>query len=179
MLDACSGQGPGCLNPGRQISVWPLLLALLLCVYATQAGACEPLLIQGDKTECACSQNGWAGLESQLGKLPGVASPQELSSLVRGFLCDSGPRSTRALHRSTPQLIASQVWGKRQDSTPQRRLRRSEIAPRAGQAWDASVKKDDERVLLTFAPNAACVTGVAFVHQTSGWLLVGVEDACD
>lgn len=169
------------LTARRRSSIAAGLLAFSLYfqVPGALAGVCEPLTIQGNKAQCACSKKGWAALDAQLKALPDIVAPQELSGLVHTFLCASGERASASLHRNMPKLIASSTWETGEEKASVSRLGRDEIGPLGGHAWDASVSQENAQVQLSYAPNEACTASASFIHQAGGWLLVAIGDACD
>jgi len=169
------------LTARRRSSIAAGLVAFSLYFQApgALAGVCEPLTIQGNKAQCACSKKGWAALAAQLKALPNIAAPQELSGLVHTFLCASGEQASASLHRNMPKLIASSTWETGEEKASVSRLGRDEIGPEAGHAWDASVSQENAQVQLSYAPNEVCTASASFIHQAGGWLLVAIGDACD
>lgn len=164
---------------GAGLHTWLAAGALLTFAAGVLAGTCQPLMIQGNPAACACSREGWAALEAQLNAVPEIAAPQELTALIRTFLCRSGTRASAALHRSMPKLIASSTWDTGEYKAATSRLPRGELAPLAGRAWDASLSGDGTQLRLSYAPNEACLASASFAYRDTGWLLVGVGDACD
>lgn len=159
--------------------VWLLAATLFSLAAEAAAGVCEPLMIHGTAATCACSKSGWAALDAQLKALPDIEAAPELASLLHTFLCRSGDRANASLLRSMPKLVATSAWATGDEETTVGRLPRREVTTRGGSAWDASVSKDGGRVVLSYAPDEACVAGASFIHKPGGWLLVGIDDACD
>lgn len=164
---------------GPALPAWLAAGALLTFAAGAPAETCQPLMIQGNPAACACSSEGWAALEAQLKTLPEIAAPQELRGLIRTFLCRSGARASATLHRSMPKLIARSTWETGESKAAVSRLPRGELGPLAGRAWDASLSGDGAQLQLSYAPNEACVASASFAYRAAGWLLVGVDDACD
>ena len=164
----------------RYLMPYPILL--LASAVATAQDIPKDLDVYGEVYPAACKAKEREALKASLMAL-NEPDTQKLWQAIETVLCGPG---TAANERLVKQMLASRVKatdeGTGSEPSVQRRPPTLELARdlmAKGQAWSASLVRQDEGLELQYWPNEACVYGVTFVYRSKRWWISQTGSACD
>jgi len=159
-----------------------LLIGATLSISVTAANKYPSLNMHGSTYPNACSKPEQqvlrqAILKAKVQKLPAVWRA------VQALLC--APR-TGPEHAYLGSMFAKKIKQKQEDtgSEPSHEVvaRTDELIDRtmaAGEAWDANLDIEVDKIRLQYFPNEACVRSVTLSYRQTKWVIDEIDEACD
>ena len=133
----------------------------------------------GGSEESACSDSQWPRLHEALVGVAASRRAEQLTGLVRLFLCAGEGGAADRLRRSASPRLTRSYWETGLVDPMRELIRPSGLSPLAGHAWTASVSESDGKVVISYRPNSACEASATFAFTRQRWRLTELGEGCD
>lgn len=160
------------------------LLVAPVCALATELnGQYPPLYFDGTDIENACQPSELKKLREAVLELTAGRAPDDVWRLISTLLCASknNTQAERMIKLHLPKKIRSSFFGSGDEEKTARLVTPSSLDLMADrEAWAARVDGYGRTDMsLSYRSNAACINGIDLQFNGQGWLIVGVDGACD
>lgn len=140
------------------------------------------LVMHGDSYANACDDTELTALKQQLPKTP-VQSPENLWRVIETVLCAPAEKGSRAyIARQLSSKVKQNFAGNSELKNSSLPFPDNDIAAEimaAQRAWNANLRVEENKVVLQYFTDEACVIGIGLAFVKSVWVISEVSDACD
>lgn len=156
-----------------------IFIALAIATSTSAASPYPNLEIHGISYESACIESNWKEIQELLESASKGRNTRSLLSLVRTWLCESGPRANQFVRSNATSKIRvtseqTGIIGQENSYAPS-----SSVQALGGNVWGVIVQNAANKVGLSYYPNEACAASGTFSYRNGKWLLTALGEACD
>lgn len=156
-----------------------VFIALAIETSMSAATPYPKLEIHGISYASACVESNWKEIQDSLESASKGRNTRSLLSLVRTWLCESGPSANQFIrgHAASKISVTSEqagIIGQENSYVPS-----SSVQALGGNVWGVIVQKSADKVGVSYYPNEACAASGTFSYRNGKWLLTALGEACD
>ena len=156
-----------------------IFIALALATSTSAASPYPNLEIHGISYASACVESNWKEIQELLESASKGRNTRSLLSLVRTWLCESGPSANQFVRGNAASriLVTSEqtgIIGQENSYVPS-----SSVQALGGNVWGVIIQYSADKVGVSYYPNEACAASGTFNYRNGKWLLTALGEACD